>query len=217
MAINGALELTTHEISASWTGCFQWCLNELCRQVLLVGVRLMALLSDTSHRCATPNTNFFPRSRHHGLLTETLGLCHLSYNVHARIKQPVASSDRQNQHLHAHFTLETLTEQGKQSGYEEMISRLGNIPIQDPALDGATYDELRVHFASWLQTQDKQDESGDRDLPHAHFSTFLVINQASLEKIANAPDPADEGVAPSAVTRPCLIAGRTSFAAYKIR
>jgi hypothetical protein len=106
----------------------------------------------------------------------------------------------------AHFALETLTEQNKQSKYEDTISRLENTPIQDPALDGATYDDLRLHFASWLQTQDRRDESGDKDLPHARFRTFLVINQAALETIANAPNPADEGVAPCAVTRPCLIA-----------
>lgn len=52
----------------------------------------------------------------------------------------------------AHFTLETLTEQNRESLYEETISRLENIPIQDSALDVATYDNLRLHFTTWLQT-----------------------------------------------------------------
>jgi hypothetical protein len=106
----------------------------------------------------------------------------------------------------AHFTLETLTEQNKESLYEEMISRLENIPIQDPALDGATYEDLRLHFATWLRTQDRRGEPGDRDLPLARSRTFLVIDQAALEKIANAPNPTDDGVDPRAVSRPCLIA-----------
>jgi hypothetical protein len=106
----------------------------------------------------------------------------------------------------AHFALETLTEQNKESLYEETISRLENIPIQDPALGGATYDELRVHFASWLQTQDRRGESGDKDLPRARFRTFLVVDQAALEIIANAPNPTDIGVDPRAVSRPSLTA-----------
>lgn len=79
-------------------------------------------------------------------------------------------------------------------------------PIQDSALDGATYDNLRLHFTTWLQTQDRRGESGDRDLPRARFSTFLVVDQAALEKIADAPNPADDGADPRAVSRPCLIA-----------
>ncbi|THZ03648.1 hypothetical protein D6C95_03656 [Aureobasidium pullulans] len=89
----------------------------------------------------------------------------------------------------AHFTLETLTEQNRESLYEETISRLENIPIQDSALDVAT-----------------RGESGDRDLPRARFSTFLVVDLAALEKIANAPNPADDGANPRGVLRPCLIA-----------
>lgn len=106
----------------------------------------------------------------------------------------------------AHFTLETLTEQNRETLYESTISRLENIPVQDPALDGATHDDLRLHFASWLQTQDRRGESGDRDLPRARYRTFLVIDQVALEQIANAPNPADDGVRARDLTRPCLIA-----------
>ncbi|THW35039.1 hypothetical protein D6D21_09326 [Aureobasidium pullulans] len=91
----------------------------------------------------------------------------------------------------AHFTLETLTEQNRESLYEETISRLES----DPRL-----------CARWGHTQDRRGESGDRDLPRARFSTFLVVDQAALEKIADAPNPADDGADPRAVSRPCLIA-----------
>ncbi|THV92963.1 hypothetical protein D6D25_09454 [Aureobasidium pullulans] len=91
----------------------------------------------------------------------------------------------------AHFTLETLTEQNRESLYEETISRLES----DPRL-----------CARWGHTQDRRGESGDRDLPRARFSTFLVVDQAALEKIADAPNPADDEADPRAVSRPCLIA-----------
>lgn len=69
--------------------------------------------------------------------------------------------------------------------YEAAMTGLDNTPIQDFSLDQATLDDLRLHFASWCQSQDHS------DWMDARFTTFLVVDQVALDKIARAPQPDD--------------------------
>lgn len=74
------------------------------------------------------------------------------------------------------------------------MARLENFWTNDASsFDKATLEDLRAHFVTWLQTQDTEDEEGDKVLPHVRVSTFLVIDETSLPMIANASDPEERG------------------------
>ena len=63
---------------------------------------------------------------------------------------------------------------------------LGNNPTSNSSLDKASLDDLRIHFASWCQKQDRHPDEAI-----ARFTTFLVVDEAALNKIASAPRPDD--------------------------
>ncbi|KAG9695013.1 hypothetical protein KCU95_g4716, partial [Aureobasidium melanogenum] len=97
----------------------------------------------------------------------------------------------------------TLIESGLEEDYETMIAELENYWMDDASLfDQATFENLRTHFTSWLQTQDTEDEEGDKMLPCVRFWTFLVIDETNLKMIADAPDPNGNLVKASAKRAP---------------
>lgn len=63
---------------------------------------------------------------------------------------------------------------------------LENYPISNSSLDQASLHDLRMHSASWCQTQDRHP-----DEVIARSTTFLVVDEAALNKIASAPRPDD--------------------------
>jgi hypothetical protein len=74
------------------------------------------------------------------------------------------------------------------------MAKLENFWMSDASLfNQVTIGDLPVHFTSWLQTQDTDDEKEDKNLHHVRFCTFLVIDQVTLHTIANAPDPEGKG------------------------
>ncbi|KAG9558581.1 hypothetical protein KCU71_g6884, partial [Aureobasidium melanogenum] len=99
----------------------------------------------------------------------------------------------------------TLIESGAEEDYETMIAELENFWMDDASLfDQATFENLHTHFASWLQTQDTEDEEGDKMLPCVRFWTFLVIDETNLKMIADAPDPNSNLVKASAKRAPMI-------------
>jgi hypothetical protein len=94
----------------------------------------------------------------------------------------------------AHNLQETLSWTNEGKNHAANMAKLENFWMSDISLfDQATIEALRVHFASWLQTQDTEDEEGEKNLPHVRFCTFLVVDQCTLHIIANAPDPEGRG------------------------
>jgi len=75
---------------------------------------------------------------------------------------------------------------GKEKYFEETMACLGNHPIPNSSLDKASLDDLRMHFASWSQTQDRYPDEAI-----ARFTTFLVVEEVALNKIARAHRPDD--------------------------
>jgi hypothetical protein len=65
------------------------------------------------------------------------------------------------------------------------MARLDNVLIEDPALESASFDRLRLRFADWLTTQDTDDEDG----PLQRFKIFIVVNDPVLQSIKDAPRP----------------------------
>ncbi|KAG9951319.1 hypothetical protein KCU85_g2781, partial [Aureobasidium melanogenum] len=93
----------------------------------------------------------------------------------------------------AHSLLQTLIDSRAEKDYEGLLAVLENLWMDDASqFDQATFEDLRVHFATWLQTQDTDDEEGDKLLPCVRFHTFLVIDETNLQSIAEAADPNDE-------------------------
>ncbi|KAG9519747.1 hypothetical protein KCV07_g4689, partial [Aureobasidium melanogenum] len=95
---------------------------------------------------------------------------------------------------------EFLMDNGAEERYEAIAAALENFWMDDQSqFDRATLADLRTHFASWLRTQDTDDEDGFKVLPKVRFRTFLVVDQAVLHMLAGAPDPNAEEADPSAV------------------
>jgi hypothetical protein len=94
----------------------------------------------------------------------------------------------------AHNLRETLSWTNGEKNHAANMAKLENFWMSDTSLfNQATIEDLRIHFTSWLQTQDTEDEEGDKNLPHVRFCTFLVIDQCTLYTIANVPDPEGKG------------------------
>jgi hypothetical protein len=94
----------------------------------------------------------------------------------------------------AHNLRETLSWNDRDKNHAATMAKFENFWMSDASLfDAASFEDLRAHFASWLQTQDTEDEEGDKCLPHIRFRTFLVIDQHTFETIANAPNPEERG------------------------
>jgi hypothetical protein len=57
--------------------------------------------------------------------------------------------------------------------------------MSDPALESASFDQLRLRFTGWLTTQDTDNEDG----PLQRFKIFVVIDDFILKSIKNASRP----------------------------
>ena len=63
---------------------------------------------------------------------------------------------------------------------------LENYTISNSSLDQASLDDLRIHFASWSQTQDRHPDEAV-----ARSTTFPMGDEVALNKIASASRPDD--------------------------
>jgi hypothetical protein len=85
----------------------------------------------------------------------------------------------------AHKTRLSLRKSHEEDDYEQTMTRLDNVLMEDPALESASFDQLRLHFTDWLTTQDTSDEDG----PLQRFKIFVVIDDFVLQSIKDAPRP----------------------------
>jgi len=74
----------------------------------------------------------------------------------------------------------------KEKYFQETVACLENHPISNSSLDKASLDDIRIHFASWSKTQDRHPDEAI-----ARFTTFLVVEEVALNKIARTPRPDD--------------------------
>ncbi|KAH0371263.1 hypothetical protein KCU65_g2014, partial [Aureobasidium melanogenum] len=103
----------------------------------------------------------------------------------------------------AHSLLQFLIDSKAENDYEGLLAVLKNFFMDDSSqFNQATFTDLRVHFATWLQTQDTDDEDGEKLLPCVRFCTFLVIDSTNLRSIAEAPGPNDEASGIHAIMAP---------------
>jgi hypothetical protein len=85
----------------------------------------------------------------------------------------------------AHKTRLSLRKSHEEDDYEETMTRLENVLMEDPALGSTSFDQLRLRFTDWLTTQDTDNE----DVPLQRFKNFVVVDDPVLKSIKDAPRP----------------------------
>jgi hypothetical protein len=88
-----------------------------------------------------------------------------------------------------HQTRIALRKCHEEHDYDETMTRLDHVLIDDPLLNHATFDQLRSRFVAWLATQDTDDEDGEKNLPLQRFKNFIVVDDLVLQSIKDAPGP----------------------------